>query len=188
MYPDSLGGGEREPGYEATLIVCLIFVCLIFALPMLSENIFTTKILLFTVHVFHLVLQTTSECVKFYYVSKKSENFKHLARKANLKRKKPFVKSSDMPGLSSSSNHTLSTQSHSMMLDSKPDSLPDIKPTSGMDEEREGGGEGGRERERERERERGRERESEREREREGRERKRERERERERESVCVCV
>jgi hypothetical protein len=39
--------------------------------------------------------QTTAECVQYYYLSKKRENFKHLVRKANLKRKKPFVKPSD---------------------------------------------------------------------------------------------
>lgn len=64
--------------------------------------------------------------MKFYYVSKKGENFKQLARKASLKRKKAFVKS-DMLTLT----HPLATPPHSMLMDSKPVSLPDIKPPSG---------------------------------------------------------
>lgn len=33
--------------------------------------------------------------MQFYYLSKKRDKFKHLVRKANLKRKKPFVKPSE---------------------------------------------------------------------------------------------
>lgn len=35
--------------------------------------------------------------MQYYYLSKKREKFKHLVRKANLKRKKPFVKPSEFP-------------------------------------------------------------------------------------------
>lgn len=35
--------------------------------------------------------------MQYYYLTKKREKFKHLVRKANLKRKKPFVKPSEFP-------------------------------------------------------------------------------------------
>ena len=81
-------------------------------------------------HLIHSFSQSTCECVKYYYVSKKSENFKQLARKASFKRKKTFVKSTEMLTLPCS-NHTLSTPPHSMLLDSKQDSLTGVKPPSG---------------------------------------------------------
>ena len=36
--------------------------------------------------------QSTADCVKHYYLCKKNEHFKQLVRKANLKRRKTFVK------------------------------------------------------------------------------------------------
>ena len=74
---------------------------------------------------FILFLQSTCECVKYYYVSKKGENFKQLARKASFKRKKTFVKSSEMLTL------PCSTPPHAMLLDSKQESLTEVKPPSG---------------------------------------------------------
>lgn len=49
---------------------------------------------LLSFHPFHHP-QTPADCVQYYYLSKKRENFKHLIRKANLKRKKPFIKPPD---------------------------------------------------------------------------------------------
>ena len=91
-------------------------------LPLFKHYWFFTLILFFS--------QSTCECVKYYYVSKKSENFKQLARKASFKRKKTFVKSTEMLTLPCS-NHALSTPPHSMLLDSKQDSLTGVKPPSG---------------------------------------------------------
>ena len=46
------------------------------------------------------------DCVLYYYLSKKREKFKQLVRKANFKRKKPFVKTGDFSAsLAPSSRH-----------------------------------------------------------------------------------
>ena len=42
-------------------------------------------------------MQSTADCVQHYYLSKKREKYKHMVRKANLKRKKPIVKPSEFP-------------------------------------------------------------------------------------------
>lgn len=41
------------------------------------------------------LVQNLSDCIQHYYLSKKREKYKHMVRKANLKRKKPFVKPSE---------------------------------------------------------------------------------------------
>ncbi len=44
---------------------------------------------------FVCVVQTPADCVLHYYLSKKREKYKHMVRKANLKRKKPLLKPSE---------------------------------------------------------------------------------------------
>lgn len=57
-------------------------------------------------------LQSPTDCVLYYYLSKKREKFKHLVRKTNFKRKKPFVKPADF----SNSSLTPSSRHHHMPL------------------------------------------------------------------------
>lgn len=70
----------------------------------------------------------------YYYLSKKREKFKHVVRRANLKRKKPFVKPSDFPG---SSLNSLSARRPSISLYNAAAKMPKTEDVSSQEEERE---------------------------------------------------
>ena len=82
----------------------------------------------------HTHTQSVAECVKYYYLCKKSENFKQIVRKANFKRKKPYFKQTDLHQPSSlsllSTTHSLSHPPSFLEEKIKPESLTDNEPLS----------------------------------------------------------
>ena len=73
-----------------------------------------------------LPLQTTTDCVLYYYLSKKREKYKHLVRKANFRRKKPFVKPTDFSSSSLTPTSLHRSMPLSLFISSKPKNASDV--------------------------------------------------------------